>query len=330
VPRVPLADVAGFLDERLDVAGTPDYPDALNGLQVEAHGPVERVAVAVDASTRTILEAAAGDADLLVVHHGLFWGGVRPLTGYRHERIRTLVESGTALYSAHLPLDAHPEVGNAAVLARRLGLEELAPFGRWDGTTVGWKGAASPSDGELSARPRPAPGGSVVQPASVFSDELSARLASVVEGPVRVLPGGPGALAGTDRVAGAGASPPATADAALDDDDALAAGPTPAGRTSPPVPSPPALDSSGLAASQVGVVTGAGASFLEEAASAGLDALVTGEATHHHAVEAAELGVTVFLGGHYATETFGVKAVGDLLAERFGLRTWFVDAPTGL
>ncbi len=277
MPGVPLADVVGFLDERLDVAGVPDYPGALNGLQVEAPGPVERVAVAVDASTRTIRDAAAGGADLLVVHHGLFWDGVRPLTGYRHERIRALVESGTALYSAHLPLDAHPEVGNAAVLARRLGLEDLAPFGRWEGTTVGWKGAVSPSDEELSVRPRPpSSGASVARPASVSADELSARLARVVEGPVRVLPGGPGA------------------------------------------------------ASQVGVVTGAGASFLEEAASAGLDALVTGEATHHHAVEAAELGVTVFLGGHYATETFGVKAVGDLLARRFGLETWFVEAPTGL
>ena len=277
MPGVPLADVVGFLDDRLDVAGVPDYPGALNGLQVEAPGPVERVAVAVDASTRTIRDATAGGADLLVVHHGLFWDGVRPLTGYRHERIRALVESGTALYSAHLPLDVHPKVGNAAVLARRLGLEDLAPFGRWEGTTVGWKGAVSPSEEELSVRPRPpSSGDSVARPASVSADELSARLASVVEGPVRVLPGGPGA------------------------------------------------------ASQVGIVTGAGASFLEEAASAGLDALVTGEATHHHAVEAAELGVTVFLGGHYATETFGVKALGDLLARRFGLETWFVDAPTGL
>ena len=277
MPGVPLADVVGFLDDRLDVAGVPDYPGALNGLQVEAPGPVERVAVAVDASTRTIRDATAGGADLLVVHHGLFWDGVRPLTGYRHERIRALVESGTALYSAHLPLDVHPKVGNAAVLARRLGLEDLAPFGRWEGTTVGWKGAVSPSEEELSVRPRPpSSGDSVARPASVSADELSARLASVVEGPVRVLPGGPGAV------------------------------------------------------SQVGIVTGAGASFLEEAASAGLDALVTGEATHHHAVEAAELGVTVFLGGHYATETFGVKALGDLLARRFGLETWFVDAPTGL
>lgn len=307
MPGVPLADVVGFLDERLDVAGIPDYPGALNGLQVEAPGPVERVAVAVDASTRTIRDAAAGGADLLVVHHGLFWDGVRPLTGYRHERIRTLVESGTALYSAHLPLDAHPEVGNAALLARRLGLEDLAPFGRWEGTTVGWKGAVSPTDEELSARPRPtSPGGLVAPAASISADELSARLANVVEGPVRVLPGGPGAMADADRVGGASAETPPTAD-------------------SPAAPGP-----SGLAASQVGIVTGAGASFLDEAASAGLDALVTGEATHHHAVEAAELGVAVFLGGHYATETFGVKAVGDLLARRFGLRTWFVDAPTGL
>ncbi len=249
----PLAEVAAFLDEYLDVAGTPDYPGALNGLQVEAAGPVERVAAAVDASTAVIREAADAGADLLVVHHGLFWGGPQPLTGYRYERIRTLVESGTALYSAHLPLDAHAEVGNAAVLARRLGFEALEPFGRYEGANVGWKGAVS-----LSA------------------DALADRLAGATGGAVQVLPGGPGTIAGA------------------------------------------------------GVVTGAGASALGEAAACGLDALVTGEAAHHHAVEAAELGVTVLLGGHYATETWGVKAVAGLLRDRFPVETWFVDSPTGL
>lgn len=248
-----LAEVVAFLDEYLDVAGTPDYPGALNGLQVGAAGPVERVAVAVDASAAVIREATRAGADLLVVHHGLFWGGVRPLTGYRYERIRLLVEGGTALYSAHLPLDAHPEAGNAAVLARRLGFGALEPFGRFEGATVGWKGALSLSAGTLAA-----------------------RIENAVGGPVQVLPGGPETI------------------------------------------------------ETAGVVTGAGASFLEEAAASGLHALVTGEAAHHHALEAAELGVTLLLGGHYATETWGVRALGDLLGGRFGAETWFVDSPTGL
>jgi len=257
VATVPLTDVVAFLDDYLDVAAIPDYPGALNGLQVEAAGPVKRVAVAVDASTAVIREAAAR-ADLIVVHHGLFWGGAEPLTDYRFERVRLLIESRTALYSAHLPLDAHPEVGNAAVLARRLGLEELAPFGRYEGTAVGWKGRFGAGSADFA-------------PA-----EVADRLAGLTGASVQVLPGGAGPIR------------------------------------------------------QAAVVTGAGASTLREAAVAGLDALVTGEAQHHHAIEAAELGVSVLLGGHYATETWGVRAVAGLLQDRFEIETWFVDSPTGL
>ncbi len=178
----------------MDVDAIPDYPGALNGLQVEAPGPVRRVAVAVDASTAVIREAA-GRADLIVVHHGLFWGGPERLVGYRFERIRALVENRTALYSSHLPLDAHPEVGNAAVLARRLGLEELAPFGSYEGTPVGWKGRLGVS-----------PGGSRSSSAGLAAAELAERLSRLTGAAVQTLPGGAERIRRAAVVTGAGAS----------------------------------------------------------------------------------------------------------------------------
>ena len=249
-----VAQVAGFLDEYLGVHEIADYPGAMNGLQVDGPGPVEVVATAVDASEAVIGRATEGGADLLLVHHGLFWDGLRPVTGPRYRKLRELVQGGLALYGAHLPLDAHEDVGNAAVLARKLGLGDVRLFGDYKGTYVGRAGSV---DG-------------------VSADEFAQRIEAVTGEPVRVLPGGPRTL------------------------------------------------------SNVAVVTGAGGSLLADVAREGLCALVTGEAQHHHAVEAAELGVTVFLGGHYATETWGVKALAEVLEDQLGVRTFFIDSPTGL
>lgn len=253
MPAVKLSDVARFLDDYLAVGDRPDYPHALNGLQVEGPETVSRFAVAVDASEAVIADAGAW-AGLLIVHHGLFWGGLQPLTGPHFRRVRLLIESGTALYSAHLPLDGHSEVGNSAVLARNLGIDALEPFGDYRGKPVGWRGSR----------------------AEIRLCDLQASLAALTGARVRILPGGP------DPV------------------------------------------------SSVGVVTGGGASTLGEAAAAGLDVLVTGEAQHHHAIEAAELGVTVLLGGHYATEIWGVQALAAVLEDHFGIKGRFVDSPTGL
>lgn len=252
MPSVALAEVAGFLDDYLAVSRFPDYPNALNGVQVESSGPIRRVAAAVDAS-QAVIDQAKDWADLFIVHHGLFWSGLQPLTGRHFDRVRALVETNTALYSAHLPLDAHAEVGNSAVLARKLGFENLEPFGYFQGTTVGWQGVV---DAPLEA--------------------LAHSLEEATGSRTQILPGGP------EHV-----------------------------RTA-------------------AVVTGSGASALPEAAAAGLDLLVTGEAQHHHAIDAAELGVSVVLGGHYATETWGVKALARLLEQRFGIEARFVDSPTGL
>ncbi len=252
-PEVALAEIVGFLDEYLDVESFPDYSNALNGLQVEGPERVRGFAVAVDAS-EAVIDSVRGWADLLIVHHGLFWSGLQPLAGPHFRRVKLLVESETGLYSAHLPLDGHPEVGNAVVLAHRLGLASLEPFGEYQGTHIGWRGTVAPTP----------------------LADLAAALSALTGDRVQTLPGGPDAVTG------------------------------------------------------VGIVTGGGASMLHEAAARGLDVLITGEALHHHAIDAAETGVSVLLGGHYATEVWGVKAVMDLLEDRFGIGGRFVDSPTGL
>lgn len=132
--------IAAYLDDLLETSTTPDYSPALNGLQLDARGPVRRVAAAVDLSRRTIEGAVAAEANLLVVHHGMFWGGAQRLVGAAYERVRLLVEHDIAVYSSHIPLDRHAEVGNNVLLARELGLEPAAGFGQFKGITIGVQG----------------------------------------------------------------------------------------------------------------------------------------------------------------------------------------------
>lgn len=137
---VPLATIAAHLDALLALDATPDYPPALNGVQVGHRGPVHRIAAAVDASQRTIEMAAQAGANLLLVHHGLFWNGLRPVTGTHETRLRALFAHDIAVYSAHLPLDAHAEFGNSALLARALELTATAPFARYQHIHCGVRG----------------------------------------------------------------------------------------------------------------------------------------------------------------------------------------------
>ncbi len=142
-----LFDLTAYLDAYLEIAQTPDYRDAWNGLQVQGNREIRKIAVAVDACRVTILHALEQKADLMIVHHGLFWGVKPPLTGNFYERTAPLIREGVALYSAHLPLDVHPEVGNNHVLARALGLPVSGTFGKFEGLSVGLL-----SDTELSRR----------------------------------------------------------------------------------------------------------------------------------------------------------------------------------
>lgn len=248
-----LDDLVRYLDGYLRIGEVSDDPNALNGLQVENAGEVQNVAVAVDACQAVIDQAAERGADLLIVHHGLYWGGLEPLVGRNYRRVSSLVRHGTALYAAHLPLDRHPEVGNNVVLARRLGMEVRGWFGEYRGAPIGtW--------GELD----------------LSSQALAARLETILGSPVRLIAGGPAQVR------------------------------------------------------RVGIITGSAGSMIAQAKSAELDSFVTGEGQHWTYFDAEELGVNVYYAGHYATETLGVKALAEHVAERFQLPWSFIDHPTGL
>lgn len=143
-----------YLDAYLRIGEIEDAPSALNGLQVESAGSVERIAVAVDACQATIDAAVAMRADLLLVHHGLFWGGLETVTGRRWRRLRPLLAHNVAVYAAHIPLDLHPEVGNNAVLARQLGVERIEWFGDYHGHALGAAGTLELDRDELVNRVR--------------------------------------------------------------------------------------------------------------------------------------------------------------------------------
>ncbi|HUF30776.1 MAG TPA: Nif3-like dinuclear metal center hexameric protein [Gemmatimonadaceae bacterium] len=141
-----LADIARFCDDLLGTAGFPDSTRALNGIQVDCDDDITKIAAAVDARERTIAAAHAARANLLLVHHGLFWGGLRPLQGPQLRRFGALLRSGIGVYAAHLPLDAHPDIGNGALLAGALGLTPTGTFGRYMGVEVGVSGQSEPLD----------------------------------------------------------------------------------------------------------------------------------------------------------------------------------------
>lgn len=248
-----LSEITGYLDEALRVAETPDYGGAVNGLQLEGREEIGKVIAAVDASAPVVEKAVAAGGDLLLVHHGMFWGGAQPLTGAYFRKIKAAMEAGMAIYSAHLPLDVHPEWGNNACLAKAIGLEVDGAFLEYKGLPVGLLGAWSGA-----------------------CESLVERVAEAVGGPVHLCPGGP------ERV------------------------------------------------SRVGLCTGGAGSQVAEAAAAGIDTFITGEGPHHSFGLAEELGINLLYAGHYATETFGVRALAAVLGDRFGIEHEFVDHPSGL
>jgi dinuclear metal center YbgI/SA1388 family protein len=190
-----LTELVEYLDTYLDVREVPDYTAALNGLQVENNGHITRIAVAVDATQATIQEAVEACADLLLVHHGLFWDGNQPVTGRRFRRLKALLDANIAVYSAHLPLDVHPEVGNNVVLAHALGVEVQGSFGDYKGYPLGvW--------GELG---------------EVSRESLASRLNELLGGQVKLVPGGPELVRHVGVITGgAGSMIGAAAEAGLD------------------------------------------------------------------------------------------------------------------
>lgn len=252
-----LSEFATRLDETLDVADWRGADYAVNGLQV---GPetkeVSHAAFAVDGVVATFDAAADAGADVLVTHHGISWGGIDRVTGKEYDRVATLLNRDLALYAVHLPLDAHPEYGNAAGLCEFLDLSVAGPFGRDGAGHVGLQATAT-------------------DPYS--PEELRDRLGQLDTGgrDVQLLDFGPSEI------------------------------------------------------EDVAVLTGSGTDWLDEAREKGVDALVTGEGKQPAYHEAREAGINVFLAGHYATETFGVRALRDLVSE-WGVETTSLDHPTGL
>ncbi len=245
--------ISVWLDRELRVHAVQD--SAVNGLQFESRRPVRKVAAAVDASLASFDAAARAGADLLLVHHGLFWGEAPVMDPLLRQRVRRLVDYGLSLYASHLPLDLHPRRGNNALLAQAVGLARLTRFGEYHGQRIGF----------IGSWPRPA-----------TRPQAAARLRRATAARVRVWPFGP------ERIR------------------------------------------------RAAVVSGGAGDLALEAAAAGCDAFLTGEITHQHYHLCREAGINVFIGGHYATETFGVQSLLKWVGETFGVGTEFLDIPTGL
>ena len=254
-PSARITSIVSALDELLEPATFRDLGP--NGLQVPPppeRGDVERVVTGVSAQRELFERASELSAQLVLVHHGLFWDfhptGLSPILA---ERLRPLFRAGIALAAYHIPLDAHPEVGNNAILANRLGCERHEPFREYRGRSIGRLGTFA-GDG-------------------VGAAELFARVSDVCDREPTVLGDGP------ERIR------------------------------------------------RIGIVSGSAAAALDEAIELGLDAFLTGEPREHVMSDAREAGIHFIAAGHYATETFGVRALGDRLADRFGVDHVFVDIP---
>jgi dinuclear metal center YbgI/SA1388 family protein len=247
-----LLDILQEIDRLLEPARFQDY--CPNGLQVPGPADVATLATGVSAQAELFELAAAERAELLLVHHGLFWGdGPTVIDAVLKRRLKILFDANIGLAAYHLPLDAHPELGNNALLASALGAEELDPFALHQGEPIGFI-ACLPGEGLLAG-------------------ELLARVRDI-----------------TSR-------------------------------------EPLMFDSGPARVRRLAIVSGAGADFLADAAAAGADALLTGEPAERSMAQARESGLHFIAAGHYATETFGVRRLGEHLAGHFELRHVYLDVP---
>lgn len=147
-----VASIAIYLDELLQGSRVEDYSGAINGLQMGSDRPIKKIAAAVDFSQRALDACVDADANLLIVHHGMLWGGASAFTGSAYRRLKLLIEKRIAVYSSHLPLDMHPEIGNNVLVARELGLTPSRGFAHWKGVAIGTAGDCSIPTSELIAR----------------------------------------------------------------------------------------------------------------------------------------------------------------------------------
>lgn len=248
-----LDELVTYLDQELKTGSIPDYPGAMNGLQLANAGQIGRVVAAVDASLPVIEAVAEGGPGLLIVHHGMFWQGAQPVTGAFYRKLKIAMDAGLAIYSSHLPLDIHPKLGNNILLARAIGLQNPEPFFDQKGVLIGLRGSWAGTRQDLA-------------------DQLQAALGGLVH----ICPAGPEAI------------------------------------------------------SKIGIITGGAGGEVVKVAASGVDSFITGEGPHWSYPLAEELDLNVFYGGHYATETSGVKAIAERIAKLFAIPWKFHDHPTGL
>lgn len=243
-----LQAIVDHCNQRLQIATIQDYDGAVNGLQFQNSGTVARVASAVDASLESIQQAVTIGANLLFVHHGLFWGSHAPIIDTIYQKYRLLIEHDIAVYSCHLPLDAHPEIGNNAQLAQLLQLQNTQPAFPFIETNIGVIGERSMGR-------------------TAFKAQLAQHFPHIV--PMEF---------GPEKV-----------------------------RT-------------------VGISSGGSGNMILKARNYGIDTMIIGECSQHHYNIARERGLNVYLCGHYATETFGVDALGKEIAEKFHLPYSFLPS----
>jgi len=239
------------INEKLDAARIKDA--CPNGLQVEGREEVAKVIVSVSASEKLFKEAATRKADMIIVHHGLFWNNAsRVVRGSMKRRLNTLLQNDITLAAYHLPLDKHNELGNNIQLAKLLGLENISSFGDYKGVDIGWVGNLT---------------------TGISPEEFQKKVTEICNGDVVRY--------------GAGKS----------------------------------------TISKVAIVSGGAADCVYEAAIDGVDAFITGEVSEFVVRFAEEESLHYYAAGHYATERFGVKALGEWIASNFNLEVTFVDLP---
>ncbi|WP_269538948.1 Nif3-like dinuclear metal center hexameric protein [Cerasicoccus fimbriatus] len=244
-----LKDIVEYCDQRTHREEIKDFPGAMNGLQFENHGDVGKVGAAVDAGLIPFEMAADKGIDFLIVHHGMFWNKPAPIVGQLRKKLLVLLANNIAVYSSHLPLDCHPQIGNNAILARKLGLKVDGGFVRYEGHDIAVTAPAT--DGHR--------------------DHLKDKLQKLFPDTLTCIEAGPANIR------------------------------------------------------RVGILTGSGRSAIPELKSRGIDTFITGELKQEHFNIAQEEEINLYLGGHYATETFGVSALAADVAEKFSLDWEFID-----
>ena len=242
-------DIVNYCDQRTKISEIKDFPGAFNGLQIQNLGTISKIGASVDAGLVPFQNAISKGIDYIITHHGLFWSPPFPITGPAYQKVKLCLDHNLAVYGSHLPLDCHPEIGNNAILAQKLGLLPTSSFLPYEGVDIG-----------------------LITKNTQSKKDLSNRLESL-------FPKGINSMEfGTEK--------PST----------------------------------------IAILTGSGQSAVDKILNAGTDTLITGELKQHHFNLAQELKLNLYACGHYATETFGVDALAQEVAEKFDLPYEFIPS----